>query len=636
MKVGKQISGKNQAGAAGWRAQAADLFARPLIIALLLVVVTLFVYWPVRQCGFLGYDDPLYFSENAQVQNGLTAGNFGWAFTTGAAANWHPLTWLSLMLDAEIFGNHPEGPHLVNLLFHLANTVWVFALFRRLTGATGRSAMLAALFALHPLHVESVAWIAERKDLLCAFFVLLTMLAYGRYVGFSKVQSPKSKVSYFLSLVFFALALMSKPMAVTLPFLLLLLDWWPLNRISNFKFQISIAASAHGFPTPKFLLREKIPFFGLSVAASLVTFLVQQNSAAVATLTTLPLSARMENAFVSYLRYSAKTVWPATLANPYPHPGHWPAALVIVSVLFFAGLGVAAFWWARKFPFFFTGWFWFAGMLVPVIGLVQVGTQAMADRYAYLPVIGWLIIFVWGLAQLAARKHFSKMLVATAALAMLAACAIKTRAQLAFWQNDRTLFSHALAVTKNNYTASLNLGTWLAKNGQPEAALAQYRAALGMNPTDPLVLYDLGNAFASLGKLDEAVENYRRALQTAPGRPNILNNLGCALLGQNQLPEAITNFEAALQAQPDFAYAHNSLGTALFKQGRFDAAAEHFYAAVKLAPDNPQFGVNLGDALVRLGRPQAAAECYRRALQLDPGNQEIAAKINALGTRPGN
>ena len=636
MKVGKHMAGVNRAD---WTAQAENVFSRPLIIALLLAVATLLVYWPARQFDFLGYDDPLYFSQNAHVLNGLSGNNFVWAFTSGEAANWHPLTWLSLMLDAEVFGNQPAGPHLVNLLLHAGNTVLLFFLFLRLTVAVGRSALVAALFGLHPLHVESVAWIAERKDLLCGFFVLLTLLAYGRHVTGDKWQVTRKRNSpsvlspatchlspfYFLSLLFFALALMSKPMAVTLPFLLLLLDFWPLRRICDLRFTI------YDF---KPLVLEKTPFFCLSIAASVITFVVQKNGDAVATLTTFPLPARIENAFVSYARYLAKTIWPATLANPYPHPGHWPGAVVVFSVLLFVGLCGAAIWTARKWPFMFTGWFWFAGMLVPVIGLVQVGTQAMADRYAYLPVIGLFVILVWGSARLAAHWNFPRAISATVALAILAGSAVRARQQLGYWQNDGTLFSHALAVTSNNCTASINLGTWLSKNGRSQEALEHYNAALKMSPSDPLVLYDVGNALAGLRHFDEAVSDYRRALQFAPGRPNILNNLGCALLAQNQLPEAITNFEAALQAKPDFGYAHNSLGTALFKQDRFEEAARHFYAAVNLAPDNAQFVVNLGDTLVRLGKTQAAAEYYQQALLLEPGDSEILAKLTLLGLRP--
>ena len=498
--------------------------------------------------------------------------------------------------------------------------------------------LVAALFALHPLHVESVAWIAERKDLLCAFFVLLTLLAYAKNVMCGECRATidkknaKSRITHhasrfhFLSLFFFALALMCKPMAVTLPFLLLLLDWWPLRRIGDLRFAICDL---------KPLLREKIPFFALSIAASLVTFVVQKKGDAVAALTTFSLPVRIENAFVSYARYLAKTAWPATLANPYPHPGHWPAAVVSLSVLLFAILCLGAFLCARKYPFVFTGWFWFAGMLVPVIGLVQVGTQAMADRYAYLPVIGLLVIFVWGLALFAGRNNLSAKISILVALVVLGASAVRTREQLNYWQNDGALFSHALAVTQDNCTASINLGTWLSKSGQNQQALELYDSALKMRPSDPLVLYDVGNALASLGNLDEAIRDYRLALQFAPGRPNILNNLGCALMAQNQLPEAITNFEAALKSKPDFAYAHNSVATALFKQGKLDDAAQHFYAAVKLAPDNAQFALNLGDTLVRLGKVQPAAECYQRALQLDPGNSEIMDKINSLNAHPG-
>jgi Flp pilus assembly protein TadD len=430
-----------------------------------------------------------------------------------------------------------------------------------------------------------------------------------------------------LSLVFFAFGLMSKPMAVTLPFLLLLLDWWPLRRISDFRFPISDL---------KPLLLEKIPFFALSVAACLVTFVVQQKGNAVATITTFSLPVRIENAFVSYARYLAKTIWPATLANPYPHPGHWPGPVMLFSILLFVVLCGAAVGLARKFPFVFTGWFWFAGMLVPVIGLVQVGTQSMADRYAYLPLVGLLVVLVWGFAEHAARRNFSQPLLAILALALLAAGAVRTRAQLVYWQNDGTLFSHALAVTENNYTASVNLGTWLSKQGKVKEALDQYAAALKMNPADPLVWYDVGNACAGLGSYDEAIRDYRRALQLAPGRPNLLNNLGCALMAQDRLPEAVTNFEAALQAKPDFAFAHNSVATALFKQGRLEESAQHFYAAWKLAPDNVQFGVNLGDTLVRLGKPEAAVETYRQVLLLQPDNPEITAKLKALGARPGN
>jgi Flp pilus assembly protein TadD len=562
------------------------------------------------------------------------------------------------MLDAGFFDSQPAGPHLVNLLFHLANTVLVFVLFRRLTGAVWRSAFVAALFALHPLHVESVAWVAERKDLLCAFFSLLALLAYVKAVdkrenpsleqgdggaAFMPLQRSRARepaalkrrqrrapgsrawTFYSLALFFFALALMSKPMAVTLPFVLLLLDWWPLNRVRS---------AERGGRSPGGLLLEKVPFFIIATAASVVTFLVQKSGGAVGSVAMFSIPVRIENAFVSYARYVGKTLWPATLANPYPHPGHWPPVPVLLSVLLFLAICLAAVLGARKWPFVFTGWFWFAGMLLPVIGLVQVGLQAMADRYTYLPSIGLFVVFVWGAGALAARLRAPKALLAVVSLAVVAACAVRTQGQLAYWQNDGTLFTHALAVTKNNCNACVNLGSWYLKNGQNQAALQEYQAAAEMRPSDPLVLYDLGNAFASLGDYDTAIANYRRALDVVPGRPNILNNLGCALMAQGRLPEAITNFEAALAVKPDFAYARNSLGTAFARQDRFKDAAEQYAAAVKMAPDNPGFIENLGDVWVRLGKPDAAAACYERALQLAPDNGEIAGKLNALRQSP--
>ncbi|MEY4917416.1 MAG: hypothetical protein RL616_1329 [Verrucomicrobiota bacterium] len=378
-----------------------QLLSHPKILGLLLGLVTLCVFWPAKDFDFLGYDDPGYFSENPNILGGVTAANVAWAFTSGDAANWHPLTWLSLMLDAEIFGHGPAGPHLTNILFHAANAALLFFLLLRLTGARWRSLLVAALFALHPLHVESVAWIAERKDVLSLFFELLALLAYARWaqrgecgenkfgIGIKHHSSPYN----FPALIFFTLALMSKPMAVTMPFLLLLLDAWPLRRFSISDFR---------FPVLRTLVVEKVPFFALSGLACVITFIVQKNGGTVATLDAFPLGMRLENAFVSYARYLGKMFWPTPLANPYPHPGHWPVLLVLGSIILLAVASILAFRWRDSRPYFFTGWFWFLGTLVPVIGLVQVGDQAMADRYSYLPLIGMFIALVWLAAELAA------------------------------------------------------------------------------------------------------------------------------------------------------------------------------------------------------------------------------------------
>ncbi len=594
----------------------------PLFICMLLAAVTLAVYWPAVHCDFLNYDDPDYFASNVHVLAGLTPGNVVWAFTAGHAGNWHPLTWLSLMLDAELFGKGPFGPHLTNLLLHAANTVLLFLLLRRLTRATWRSALVAAFFALHPLHVESVAWVTERKDVLSAFFGLLSLWGYARFVEEFKARSSKFKVFFALTLLAFALGLMSKPVLVTLPLVMLLLDGWPLGRVTGDRWQLAGIGR---------LVTEKIPFFVLSALSCLVTFMVQQKGGAVAALTSYPPGERVENAFVSCARYLGKTFWPATLALPYPHPGHWPLGLVLFAVVLFAVVCAGAGWGGQKYPFAPVGWFWFVVMLVPVIGLVQVGDQSMADRYTYWPLIGVFVVLVWGLSEACARLRVPKPPVIFLAVIVLAACAWRTRGQLVYWQNSGTLFRHALAVTQNNYVAENELGTWLSSQGQIEEAMDCYRQSLKIKPDNVDALYDLGNAFARCADWDNAIADYRRALEIAPAQADTLDNLGFALAAKQQFTDAIACFDAALKLDPDSAGAHNNLATVLFRQHRYDEAEQHYRAALRLTPDNPQIYVNLGDTLVRLGRPADAVQYYQAALQLKPGDLRIQAKLQALG-----
>ena len=615
-------------------------FSGPLGIYLLLVAVTLAVYWPVMRCDFVNYDDPVYFTANPHVLAGLTSGDVRWAFTTSYASNWHPLTWLSLMLDAELFGKGPAGPHFTNLLFHTANTVLLFLLLRRLTAAIWRSAMVAALFALHPLHVESVAWISERKDVLSTFFGLLVLLfyvGYARRVTSDGWQVTRTEITpqpspprvtchaslfYGLALVFFALSLMSKPMLVTLPLVMLLLDWWPLQRVTSGKWQVASVRN---------LVWEKIPFFLVSVISCVVTFIAQQKGGAVTALTRISLSQRLDNAFVSYARYLGKAFWPNPLANLYPYPGNWELPLVVFSVALVVGLSAIAVLLARKFPFGFTGWFWFVGTLVPVIGLVQVGIQSMADRYTYVPLIGVFTVLVWGLGAVCAGRRVPGPLITFLAMTVLVACAFRTRDQLRYWQNDETLFRHTLAVTKNNYLAYNNLGTWLSKKGRITEAMDCFHKSLQIKPDDSDVLYNLGNAFAKLGNWDEAINNYQRALQIIPNQPDILDNLGFAFAARKQFADAIVCFEAALKLDPDSADAHNNLATVLFIQKKLDEAIRHYREAIRLMPDDPQFHSNLGDALVKQGQTAEAVRCYQAALQLKPGDAKIQAKLQALG-----
>jgi tetratricopeptide (TPR) repeat protein len=593
---------------------------------LLLAVATLAVYFPVGNYGFIDYDDDVYFFANPHVLGGFTWANIQWAFTSGEDANWHPLTWLSLMLDARFFGHGATAPHLINVLLHAANSILVFTLLLRLSGALWRSAVVAMLFALHPMHVESVAWVAERKDVLSSFFGLLALLFYARYAaGKNRQQIPSSGslpsvcCSLFFSLLFFGFSLMSKPMLVTLPFALLLLDFWPLQRLN--------ASSL------KRLLIEKIPFFLLSAAASVVTFIVQQKGGAVSTLATVPLAQRVENTFVSYTRYLAKIFWPVNLATPYPPPRYWPELLVIFSIALFAVLCLAAVMLRKKSPFVFTGWFWFVGMLVPVIGLVQVGSAAMADRYAYLPLMGILLIAVWGAGEVCAKFRLPQNGILLIALFFILACAARAGNQVRLWKDDPALFGHALAVTKNNYVASLDLGFWYAKNGQVGKSLECYGDAVRLNPDNATALYDAADAFAKLGHWDEAIQDYRRSLQIAPNQSDVLNNLGFALAQNKQLPEAAACFETVLKLQPGSADAHNNLATILFIQGKLPDAAIHFYAAFQLAPDNFSICANLAGTYYRLGQTNLAIKYYQQAQRLQPENQQIRAKLQSFGVQ---
>jgi len=612
--------------------------SKPAWLCLVLGVVTFLVYWPVLSCGFLNYDDPDYFTTNTHVQTGLTPGNVVWAFGAGDTWNWHPLTWLSLMLDVTFFGKGPTGPHLTNLLFHLANTVLVFVLFWRLTSAYWRSALVAALFALHPLHVESVAWISERKDVLSAFFSLLALLFYASYgkkrpgiehrkpdaTAESLVLGARPPVlDYTLAWLFFVLALMSKPMAVTLPFVMLLLDVWPLGRISgNVKpFQLSTGVR---------LILEKIPFLVLSAMSCVVTFLVQQKGGAVAQLARIPMTARIENALVSYVRYLGKTIWPDPLANPYPYPGHWESGLVLFAALLLAGICVAAVWLGRKFPFVPAGWFWFFGTLIPVIGLVQVGTQSMADRYTYLPLIGLFVMLAWGLGEVCARWRSSQPFVVAVIMLFLVAGALRARDQIGYWQDSGTLFNHTLAVTKDNYVAYNNLGTYLCSQGRIEEGMRCYVRSLQISPNDSDVWYNLGNALTKLNDLDGAVHAYHRALQLAPDHADILNNLGFTLATEGRFTDAVECFEEALRLNPGFFDAHNNLADVLYYQHKYAEAIPHYRKAIRLVPNNPQLYSNLADALVKQGLTAEAVKCYQAALQLKPGDLQIQEKLRAL------
>ncbi len=541
-----------------------------LLAAHALALGTLALYWPVTGYPFINFDDNEYISENPVTQAGLTWHGLVWAFNGIHVGNWHPLSWLSHMVDCQLFGANAGGHHLVNVLFHIANTLLLFAFLRATTGAKWRSAFVAALFAWHPLHVESVAWVAERKDVLSTFFWLLTLIAYARYASRSKGQGPRAKGFYGLALVFSALALLSKPMAVTLPFTLLLLDWWPLGRMRS---------GESGLRNFRTLLVEKIPFFILSLALCAVTFLVQRTAGAVSP---VEWSSRLGNVPVAYLRYISKTLWPSDLAIVYPYVYHWPLAAIAGSVLFLAVFSILALGLCRREPWLASGWFWFLGTLVPVIGFVQVGAQSMADRYSYIPSIGLFIVLVWGATELCAARPNRQWLLAITGGAALTGYALATAWQISYWRSSEALFLHALAVTQNNYVADNALGKTFEKAGNDLRARALYEEAVRIEPRFVISQYNLGLCLIGFGLKKQAFEHLAAAAKLDPGNADAQFNLGVYFLQNESWPDAARCFEATLKLRPDYAPARAHLAQAQAKLGKFAEAAAQYHQALRL------------------------------------------------------
>lgn len=611
-------------------------------IGLMLVCVTVAVFWPVVGFDFFNYDDPAYFSENYRVLQGLTLDNILWAFRTTDVSSWYPLTWLSFMLDVSLFGKGPAGPHLVNLILHTINTLLVFLLLRRMTGSAWRSALVAGLFAIHPLHVESVAWIAERKDVLSTFFGLLSLIFYARYAETlnRKAVEPLNRrhdstihrlngstINYCLAFLFFALGLLSKPMLVTLPFVLLLLDYWPLCRISDFGFRISDLK--RWITRHSSLLLEKVPFLSLGMLAGLVTLLVHQKTGAVTSLAEFPFGLRVQNAFVAYARYLGKTFWPVNLAVPYPHPGRWPLWLVVLGILLVVGLSAVAILIGRRYRYVFTGWFWFFGMLLPVIGIIQWGSHSLGDRFTYVPLIGLFVALVWGAAEVWRRWNLPTAGAWAAAAVILVACAWRTTNQLWLWQDSETLFRHAIAVTENNEVALSNLGVCLAARGKTDEAISFYQRALALNPLSGETLGNLAVALTEKGRHAEAFAYYRAAIEQMPRKALLHLNYGNVLLDMDRVSEAVEAFSEAVRCEPDNPRAHNDLGRALALQGRFEEAVRCYASALKLNPKYAEAHHNWGLALAEQGRMAEAVEHYQAALRLDPNFIEIH---HSLGT----
>jgi tetratricopeptide (TPR) repeat protein len=637
-------------------------------IALALAAITLALFSPLCQYDFIGFDDQAYVTENPYVRSGLNGNSLAWAFQTSTAGNWHPVTWISHFLDVQFFGVEPGLHHLTNVLLHSANVALLFLLLQKMTGAVWRSALVAAFFGWHPAHVESVAWIAERKDVLSAFFFLLTLLAY--LWNASKPGWMRQAVT----LALFALALMSKPMVVTLPFILLLLDFWPLRRFSldaiPRPFQmwrsqsIGTAESGPGRPchspgapmpntlpaeptaSPESkpcdapglprrplsrLLVEKIPFLALSAICCVVTVWAQQRSNAVASVQEISLSHRFLHVFVSYFDYLALLIFPRHLAIFYPYPLHEQTVRAVGGLAALAAVFMLAFLQLRRRPWLAVGWLWFAGMLVPVIGLVQVGGQAFADRYTYLPSVGLFICVVWAGAELALRLSVAKLLAPALIAAMLAA----TAWQIPIWKNTRTVFEHATRVTQNNYLALTLLGSLRAEDGDWDGAIGFYQEALRDNQNYAQAHFFLARADDHQGKMDQALGEYERALRLNPSFEQARIFFGLLLAAEKQYDRATAQYEAVLKTNPRSAPAHNDLARLLQSQGRLEESVRHYTAALQYDPGLAEAHNNLGILDVQQGRPAKGTTELREALRLHPGNEEteynLALALNEQG-----
>ncbi len=592
------------------------------VVCLLLAVVTLILYNPVNRHPFVNYDDDRYVTENPHVRQGLTADTFTWALTSTEQANWHPLTWMSHALDYSLYRLNPVGHHFTSILLHVVNVILLFLLLIWSTERLGPSLFVAALFALHPINVESVAWVAERKNVLCTTFFLLTLWAYGWYA-----QKPGWK-RYLAVVALFAAGLASKPMVITLPFVLLLLDYWPLARVRGTNAEANKMQTT--IPWSRLVL-EKLPLFGLSAASAVITMEAQQTGGAIRTVAEFSFGARIATAIYAYAMYLWKMVWPARLAPLYPHPGDSLAAWqVLLSALVLIAITAAA-WRIRKRRYALVGWLWFLGTLVPVIGLVQVGEAAMADRYAYIPLIGIFVMIAFGFFDWEAEKK-SGAWPAIAAEIVIIALALTAHRQIGYWQSNYDLWSHALAVTQNNFIAEDNLGGALILEDKEEEAHAHFEAAARINPKDPMSRGNLGTYLQTHHRMREAVAEYEAAI-TLTSDPGLLSstyaNLGSAYAALGEEDAAHKSFEQSLRFNLNQFSAWFGLGMLAQKQGKLDEAIADLSRSVDLKP-TAQAYCELGRTLSQAGRVPEALDAYQRALQISPKLVEAQQGAAAL------
>ncbi len=601
------------------------------IICILLSVLIVAVYWKIQYHEFVNYDDGRYITENKHIK-GFSKENFIWAFTKSHSANWHPITWLSHTLDIRLFGLNPKGHHLTNLVFHIANSLLLFLVFARMTGAIWKSCVVASFFAFHPINIESVAWAAERKNLLSTFFWFLTMWTYIHYV------QKRNLARYSMVFLFFALGLMSKAMLVTLPFILLLLDYWPLKRfeIAHLK-RLFLSDVENQIENKKKLLNlilEKIPLLFLAVGSCIVTLSAQKLAGAIVSIESVSSATRISNAMVSYLRYLEKMVWPTDFSVFYPYPIDelyiWKG---LVSGFFLTGITIVILRLIKKTPYLSFGWFWYLGTLIPVIGLVQVGQQGMADRYAYIPLIGIFIIIAWGLPDLLKHFHFKKPLLLFLVLIFFSVLMRLSWVQLHYWQNSEKLFNHAIEVTDKKYPSFVgiynNLGVVLNKQLKFKEAMVHLKSAVKLQPTYSEAHNNLGNALSGLNRFREANIYYKEAIRLNPNYPEAHNNLANSLSKQLRLDEAIIYYKKAIQLKPEYYEAHFNFGVTLNKWNHSEQAIGYLEEAIRLNPNFTKARLSLGNILRQKYKFKTAIHHFQTIIKMNP-NHAIAH--NSLGS----
>ncbi len=599
------------------------------LIRLCLVAITCIVYWQVTEFDFINtYDDLEYIIENSNVREGLTLRGVGWAFGTFHSGHWHPITWLSHMLDVQLYGMNAGRHHLMNVLFHIAGTLLLFSIFHSTTGYTWRSGFIAAMFALHPLHVESVAMIAERKDVMSAFFWMVTLRCYIAYA----VHPRKSR--YLFVAGCFVLGLLTKPMVMTLPFVFLLLDYWPLNRFSPRTEGDGYLTSSHS-AVPR-LIAEKVPFLLFSAASSIVTWHAAKSQGALEAMRVYPFIHRLANALVSYTGYLGKMIWPKSLTVFYPYRDTLLAWQVMGAILLVAGLTTLFLTLYKRHPYLIVGWLWYLVTLLPVIGLVQAGAQSMADRYTYIPLIGIFIIIAWALPEILNPWRLGKIVLAMSICLCLSLLTALTWMQIGYWKNSTALFQHAVNVTQQNWVAHNNLGTAFLKAGKKEEALRQYQKVLEIIPNHANAHFNLGVTLAELGRRNEAIDRYRKALALNASHVKALNNLGGELIARGEIEQGVKYCRKALEIDPEFFNAHSNIALAMTALGKKDEAILHFQKALQMNPDNAKAHQAVGNLLAEKGRFAEAQYHYVEAIRSDPENEAAYKIMGDFSMRNGN